>query len=94
MAKRPIPDPILRALRDQFPRLLAGDIDGDQVVLLMADEKGQPDHAVLYIAGPKFLTAVRVADSGTANLDLLCGEGGFELDLLAPNGRTDNDDQV
>jgi hypothetical protein len=72
------------ALKQQFPRLLAGDIDGDDVFLLMADKKGRPHHAVYYIASPNFKTAVRVADSGLDNLLMLCGQDGFKLQLLPP----------
>ena len=71
-------------LRKQFPRLLAGNIEGDDVYLLMMDDKGQPHEAVRYVASPEFMTAVRVCDSGLDNLDMLCGEKGFKFTLLAP----------
>jgi hypothetical protein len=79
------------ALKEAFPRLLAGDIDGDDVYLLMADESGRPGDAVHYIASPDFQTAVRVADSGLENLLMLCGEDGFRLRLL-PSPAIDGED--
>jgi hypothetical protein len=42
--KRDIPEPIMNALREHFPKLLQGEIDGDDVYLLMADDKGRPHH--------------------------------------------------
>jgi hypothetical protein len=33
------------------------------------------------------MTAVRVCDSGVDNLEMLCGEEGFNLTLLAPPRR-------
>jgi hypothetical protein len=81
---RPIPEPIVNALRQHFPRLLLGDIEGDDVYLLMTDKRGRPHHAVRYIAGPSFMTAVRVCESGLDNLLMLCGETGFRLELLTP----------
>jgi hypothetical protein len=50
----------------------------------MANKKGRPHHAVRYVASPSFMTAVRVADSGLDNLEMLCGQTGFEVTLLAP----------
>lgn len=81
---RPVPEPIIHALRRHFPRLLLGDIEGDDVYLLMADKRGRPHHAVRYIAVPSFMTAVRVCESGLDNLLMLCGETGFGLELRAP----------
>lgn len=83
---RPIPEVLMDALRKQFPRLLMGDIDGDDVYLLMAKKNGQPQrHCLRYLADDNFKTAVRVADSGLDNLLLLCGKDGFKLQLLAPD---------
>lgn len=82
--ERSIPEPIMLVLRERFPRLLQGEIEGEDVYLLMSDSKGQPHHAVRYIASPEFLTAVRVADSGLANLEMLAS-GDFTMTLLAPN---------
>jgi hypothetical protein len=85
MTCRPIPDPIMLMLKQRFPGLLMGDIDGDDVYLLMAKKNGQPQrHCVRYLASPNFKTAVRVADSGLDNLLMLCGKDGFRLDLLVP----------
>jgi hypothetical protein len=82
---RSIPSPIMVALKKQFPRLLAGDIEGEDVYLLMADDKGEPFEGVRYIASPEFLTAVRVYDSGIDNFLMLVGKpGGFKMPLLAP----------
>jgi hypothetical protein len=82
---RSIPEPIILALREQFfPKLLAGEMEGDDVYLLMADKKGRPDHAVHYIASDDFKTAVRVADSGAGNLLMLCERGGFRVTLVPP----------
>jgi hypothetical protein len=60
------------------------DIDGKDVYLLMGDKRGQPHHAVHYIADANFLTAIRVAESGLDNLAMLCGDGGFKMNLLVP----------
>src|SRR5262245_52001817 len=80
---RPIPEPILMALRDKFPQLIAGAIEGDSVYLLMADKNGCPKrHAERYVASADFMTAVHVWDSGPDNLAMLCGEKGLQLTLL------------
>jgi hypothetical protein len=85
MTCRPIPNPIMQMLKQQFPNLLLGDIDGDDVFLLMAKKNGQPQHyCTRYLASPNFKTAVRVADSGFDNLLMLCEKDGFRLDLLVP----------
>ena len=81
---RTIPEPIINALRRQFPRLLTGEIEGDDVYLLMVDAKGTPRQAIHYIAGADFMTAMRVCDSGIDNFVTLCGEEGFHLTLLSP----------
>jgi hypothetical protein len=57
--RRPIPEPILHALREHFPRLIHGEMEGENVLLLMADDKGRPDEAVHYVASPGFMTAVQ-----------------------------------
>jgi hypothetical protein len=80
---REIPEPLILALREQFPRLITGNMEGDNVYLLMADDKGQPGHAVHYVAGPEFMTAVRVYDSGLANLEMLA-KTGFAMSLHPP----------
>jgi hypothetical protein len=59
-------------------------MEGENVLLLMADDKGRPDEAVHYVASPGFMTAVRVWDSGSDNLEMLCGDTGWELGLFAP----------
>jgi hypothetical protein len=84
MKPRAIPEPLILLLRKQFPKLITGNMEGDNVYLLMADDKGQPDVAVHYVAGPEFMTAVRVYESGGANLEMLCGEEGFCLALAPP----------
>jgi hypothetical protein len=81
---RAIPEPLILALREQFPRLIQGEIEGDDVYLLMADDKGRPAEAVHYVAGAEFMTAVRVCDSGLGNLKMLCGEAGFPMSLHPP----------
>jgi fructose 1,6-bisphosphatase len=84
MTNRPIPELLTIVLKEQFSGLFAGDIDGDDVYLLMADRKGRPHHAVHYIASPDFQTAVRVADSGLDNLLMLVGKDGLNFQLLVP----------
>jgi hypothetical protein len=79
-----IPEPNVNALRRQFPRLLLGEIEGDDIYLVMADDRGRPHEAVHYVATPNFMTAVRVCNSGGDNFEMLCGEIGFEMTLLAP----------
>jgi hypothetical protein len=86
-----IPEPLVIALQDQFPGLLAVDLEGTDVFLLMGDEKGEPSHAVRYQASEEFLLAVRVGRSGLDNLLMLVGEGGLQLSLLAPEDDGDED---
>jgi hypothetical protein len=82
--QRSIPEPLVNMLREQFPRLLDAVLeDKNDVYLLMADKKGRPHHAVHYVAGPSFMTAVRVCESGLDNLAVLW-EGGFEMTLHPP----------
>src|SRR5262249_9011551 len=73
-----VPAPIMSMLRRQFPRLVHGVIEGDDVFLAMTDRKGRLE-AVRYRASAEFLTAVRVADSGLDNHLTLCGKGGFKI---------------
>lgn len=83
---RPLPKPIINALREGFPLLVDGIIKGDDVFLIMPMPLPDDQEALTathYIASPEFLTAVRVAESGGDNLEILC-EGGFEMLLLAP----------
>jgi hypothetical protein len=70
-----------------FVACFDGEIEGEDVYLLMADAKGRSHHAVHYVASPDFMKAVRVCDSGIENFDRLCGEEGFELTLLSPSQR-------
>jgi hypothetical protein len=87
MRKRPIPKPIINAWREEFRSVLDGEIEGEDVYLLMADPKGRSHHVVHYVASPDFMKAVRACDSGIENFDRLCGEEGFELTLLSPSQR-------
>jgi hypothetical protein len=81
---KPLPEVLVRVLQEQFPQLLAADLDGKDVVLLMPDEKGELV-AFHYIATDDFLMAVRVAESSLDNLaTLCCGEGDFDMRLLPP----------
>jgi hypothetical protein len=87
MTDRPIPEPIMNAMRRHLPRLFAGWIDGDDVYLQMVDDEGQPENRVVrYRASPEFKTAVRVCDSGAAeNIKALFGApGGWDMKLLPP----------
>jgi hypothetical protein len=82
--QRPVPDPIVNMLRERLPKLLYAVLEGENdVYLLMANKKGLLDHAVHYVAGPSFMTAVRVCESGLDNLAMLWGDG-FEMTLHPP----------
>jgi len=82
---RDIPEPIMNMLRKHFPRLLAGEISGKDVLLIMGDEKGRPRRGVHYIASEEFLTAIRVFDSGWKNFLTLVEGGGYQMTLLPPD---------
>jgi len=83
--QRRVPEPLENMLRERFPKLIAAFIEGENdVYLLMADKRGQPHHAVHYVAAPSFMTAVRVYDGGADNLEMLCEGTGFQMMLLAP----------
>jgi hypothetical protein len=85
ISRRPVPDPIMIALRRNFPRLVHAEIEGENdIYLLIADKRGRPHHAVHYVASPSFMTAVRVAESGLNNLLMLVEKGDFKIELLAP----------
>ena len=79
MKSRPIPEILIELLRKQFPGVRMGDIEDDDVYLLMPD-----GYAYHYLAGEDFKTAIRVADSGIENLRTLVQGHGFKLTLLAP----------
>jgi hypothetical protein len=79
--QRLIPAPIMCAMQDQFPQLIHGMIEGEDVFLLFAD---RPDAVIRYRASAEFMTAVRVAESGVENFWTLVGPGGFKMMLLAP----------
>jgi hypothetical protein len=81
---RPIPEPIMDTLREEFPKLLAGDLEGEDVYLLLADDKGEPGEAVHFVAGADFMRAVEAYDRGIESLEKLGGEPGFQITLLPP----------
>jgi len=92
-----VPPIILEWLRDEHPGLLTVDLEGeDDVYLLMETyppppQEGPPFvHSVHYIAGPSFLTACRVAESGVDNLRTLV-TGGYSMELLVPAYEDDDD---
>ena len=78
MTERPIPTPILAMLKDQFPMLVAGNIDDNKNVYLLM----QDNIAWHYIAGDDFMQAVRVAESGSKNLLFYIGNDKLDLTLL------------
>jgi hypothetical protein len=90
-AQRHIPAPLMNVLREQFPQLIHGVLEGEDVFLVMADKKGRPREAVHYRASAEFMTAVRVAESGVDNLLMLIGRSGFKMTLLAPEIDSDKD---
>jgi hypothetical protein len=52
MRKRPIPKPIISALREEFRSGLDGEIEGEDVDLLMADAKGALIMAFIMLRAP------------------------------------------